>query len=93
MKTTAVTFNLPEDLAREGLRRELLTDSMLMRWLEDAIAEQKREAGDNLLAMIAELHALEPRITPEEIDAEVAAYRAEQAAKRELEQSMLQKTL
>ena len=49
---------------------------------DDESRELRRAAGARLIAMLEKLQAVEPRITLEEIEAELAAYYAEKAAQK-----------
>lgn len=82
MGMVAVTINLPEELASEAQRRGILSEATIVRMIEAEIEAQRQAAIDDLFAAMKRLHELEPKITPEEIDAEIAAYRAEEAEKR-----------
>lgn len=76
---TNVTLSLPDTLAQEARAAGLLTPEGLERLLRDAM--RKRQV-DQLFATMDKLAALEPKLTEEEIDAEIAAARAERARRR-----------
>lgn len=76
---TNVTLSLPDTLAQEARAAGLLTPEALERLLREAM--RKRQV-DQLFATMDKLAALEPKLTEEEIDAEIAAARAERARRR-----------
>ena len=67
---THITVRLPDELARQAQSAGLLRDAM-----------QKRQV-DQLFDAMSKLAALEPKLTEEEIDAEIAAARVERARRR-----------
>ncbi|MCC7452241.1 MAG: hypothetical protein IT324_32875 [Anaerolineae bacterium] len=77
MNTVDVTLTLPEDLAERAKAAGILTSERLIAWLEKEL--ERKERVDRLLADIAKLSAIQPPLTQEEIDAEIAADRREQA--------------
>jgi hypothetical protein len=76
---TTITVSLPDDLARQARAAGLLRDEAIAALLRDAM--QKRQV-DRLFDAMGKLAALEPPLTEEEIDSEVAAARAERARRR-----------
>lgn len=76
---TNVTLSLPDTLAQEARAAGLLTPEALERLLREAM--RKRQV-DQLFATMDKLAALEPKLTEEEIDAEIDAARAERARRR-----------
>ena len=72
-----VTVQLPEDLVSEAQAAGLLTGERLSRLLRAELARQQHIA--ELRQTIQQLRALEPAITPEEIEAEIQADRDEQS--------------
>ena len=85
MADVEITIRLPEELverAREvGIQIDKVTPD-LIEMIERRI--ERQAALKRLLRIAEELDQLPPeeKPTPEEIDAEIRAYRAEQAAKR-----------
>jgi hypothetical protein len=76
---TTVTVRLPDDLAQQAKAAGLLRDEVIETLLREAM---KKRNVDRLFATMDKLAALEPKLTEEEIDAEVAAARAERARRR-----------
>lgn len=72
---TKIQIELPEDLAERASGAGLLSSAAMQQLLEDAI---RRQTGRRLLDMAARVQAagVAP-MSPDEIDAEVKAYRAE----------------
>jgi hypothetical protein len=75
----SVTVQLPEDLAQAAKSAGLLKPESLEALLREAM---KKRQVDKLFATMDKLAALEPKLTEEEIDAEIAAARAERARRR-----------
>ena len=75
MEKVAVTLNIPADLARRAQQAGLLTDDMLAEWLRRELDRRRRAKA--FFETIDQLAALEPKLTPEEIAAEIKAHRAE----------------
>lgn len=69
-----LTLNLPEDLATEAREAGLLTPTEIERWLRSEL-ERQRDLGV-FFTKLDRLQAVQPPITPEEIAAELEAYRA-----------------
>ena len=67
---TNITVRFPDELARQAQSAGLLREAM-----------QKREV-DKLFDTMGKLATLEPALTEAEIDAEIAAARAERARRR-----------
>jgi hypothetical protein len=76
---TNITVSLPDDLALQAQAAGLLRPAALEALLREAM---KRRDIDNLFASIDKLNSLEPALTEGEIDAEIAAARAERARRR-----------
>jgi hypothetical protein len=84
MNRVDVTLNLPEDLVEQARSAGLLTEDEVERWL---ISELKRQRKlDRFFNTLDKLNALEPRLTPEEIDAEIEAYRQEKRQRKQSEE-------
>jgi hypothetical protein len=76
---TNITVSLPDDLAQQAQAAGLLRPAALETLLREAM---KRRDIDQLFVSIDKLNALEPTLTEEEIDAEIAAARAEREQRR-----------
>jgi hypothetical protein len=76
---TNITVSLPDDLAQQAQAAGLLRPAALETLLREAM--KRRDIGE-LFASIEKLNALEPALTEQEIDAEIAAARAERARRR-----------
>jgi hypothetical protein len=79
MDMMSITLNLPADLAKraadEGLLEEKPLADLIQRALE-ATQEQKTRGFFQAIQLLAEA---EPLISPEDIEAEIQAYRASNA--------------
>lgn len=82
MSSIDVTFTLPEELVEQAKSAGILDDRSLIAWLEREI--KRVEAGNRLKEIADQFRALDPSLkpSPEEIDAEIRAYRAERASKQ-----------
>ena len=76
-----ITLNLPQELVERAQSAGLLTEAQVERWLTEELARQQKV--DRLFGNLDRLAALEPPLSPEEIEAEIDAYRRE---KRQHEQ-------
>jgi len=76
---TTVTVRLPDDLAQEAKAAGLLRDEAIERLLREAMS---RRQVDELFTTMGKLASLKPQLTEAEIDAEIAAARAERARRR-----------
>jgi post-segregation antitoxin (ccd killing protein) len=76
---TNITVSLPDDLAQQAQAAGLLLPAALETLLREAM---KRRDVDQLFGSIDKLNALVPALTEKEIDAEIAAARAERARRR-----------
>ena len=76
---TNITVSLPDDLAQQAQAAGLLRPAALETLLREAM---KRRDIDQLFTSIDKLNTIEPALTAEEIDAEIAAARAERARRR-----------
>jgi hypothetical protein len=76
---TNITVSLPDDLAQQAQAAGLLRPDAIETLLREAM--KRRDIGE-LFASIDKLNALEPALTEAEIDAEMAAARAERARSR-----------
>ncbi len=75
MNRVNVTIRLPKELAEKADALGLLTDERVEVMLEEELDRLQR--ADRFFDTIDKLNALEPRITPEEIDAEIEAHKRE----------------
>jgi hypothetical protein len=83
MSDVQVTLTLPAELAERARRAGLLDSAQFAAMLERILereAERQKQV-DQLFEDIEKLHALEPKLTQEEIDAEIEAYRNEETTK------------
>jgi len=71
---TQVTIELPDQLAEQARKEGLLSPAAVQRLIEEAI---RLQAGRRFLQTLDRLAAAEPRLTPEEIQAEIDAARRE----------------
>jgi hypothetical protein len=77
MSTLEVTLTLPDQLAKEANAEGLLTPEELARIVREALRAKRVERLDRARALLAANPI--PSMSPEEIQAEIDAYRAEQA--------------
>lgn len=76
---TNITVSISDELARQAQSVGLLHPEAIEQLLREAM---KQRQVDRLFTTIDKLAALEPALTEEEIDAEIAAARAERARRR-----------
>lgn len=76
---TQVTVSLPDDLAQQAQSAGLLKPESLEALLREAM---RRRQVDELFSTMGKLASLKPQLTEAEIDAEIAAARAERARRR-----------
>ena len=77
---TTVQITIPDELARDAERAGLLSSESIEQLLREQL---RRQAGQELRAVMDKLSADgTPEMTPEEIQAEIDACRAEQRAAR-----------
>jgi len=80
MTALEIKVRLPDDLARQAQAAGLLTEEAVERMIK---AELKRRAGEALLESTRRISAVDgPVMTPEEIQQEINAARAERRARR-----------
>ena len=77
MTTLQLTVTLPDELATTAQLKGLLSHDRLSLLLRQAL--EREEAFDRLFNAADALAALEPPLTPEEIDTEVKAVRRRRA--------------
>jgi len=76
---TNVTVSLPDELAQQAQSAGLLRPAAIDRLLREAM---KKRQVDQLFTTMDKLAALQPALTEAEIDAEIAAARADRARRR-----------
>jgi hypothetical protein len=76
---TNITVSLPDELAQQAQSAGLLRPDAIERLLREAM---KKRQVDQLFTTMDKLAALEPALTEAEIDAEIAAARADRARRR-----------
>ena len=76
-----LTLNLPQELVKQARSAGLLTEEQIERWLTEELERQHRL--DRFFGKLDKLKALEPTITPQEIDAEIQAYRREKRQRKQ----------
>ena len=76
---TNITFSLPDELAQQAKSAGLLRSDAIERLLREAM---KKRQVDQLFTTMDKLATLEPALTEAEIDAEIAAARADRARRR-----------
>lgn len=81
MQQITVTLRLPDDLAREAAEAGLLDPDRLARLIESELT--RRQTAERYAATLDALGQLDEPMTQEEIDAELAALRAEKALRRD----------
>jgi hypothetical protein len=81
MDTIEITLKIPNELVERAKQTGVLREESLVQLIEAEVT--RREAGQRLLEMMHTLQSVEPPLTPEEIDAEIKAYRAEKATRRQ----------
>jgi len=76
---TNITVSISDELARQAQSAGLLKPEAIELLLREAM---KKRQVDKLFSTMDQLAALEPKLTEEEIDAEIDAARAERARRR-----------
>jgi hypothetical protein len=76
---TNVTVSLPDELAQQAQSAGLLRPDAIERLLREAM---KKRHVEQLFTTMDKLAALQPALTEAEIDAEIAAARADRARRR-----------
>jgi hypothetical protein len=76
---TTITVSLPDELAQQAQSAGLLRPDAIERLLREAM---KKRQVEQLFTTMDKLAALEPALTEAEIDAEIAAARADRARRR-----------
>ncbi len=75
MVTVDVTLQLPEELVTQAQNAGILTGERVAELLQTELERQRRV--QRYFDALDQLATVEPRLTPEEIDAEITAYRRE----------------
>jgi hypothetical protein len=70
-----LTINLPEDILSQAQAAGLLSTEEIEKWLREELERQNRL--ENFFGKLDKLSKIEPAISQEEIDAELAAHRRE----------------
>jgi hypothetical protein len=76
---TNITVSLPDELAQQAQSAGLLRPDAIERLLREAM---KKRQVDQLFTTMDKLAVLQPTLTEAEIDAEIAAARADRARRR-----------
>jgi hypothetical protein len=76
---TNITVSLPDELAQQAQSAGLLRPDAIERLLREAM---KKRQVEQLFTTMDKLAALQPALTEAEIDAEIAAARADLARRR-----------
>jgi hypothetical protein len=76
---TNITVSLPDELAQQAQSAGLLRPDAIERLLREAM---KKRQVDQLFTTMDKLAALQPALSEAEIDAEIAAARADRARRR-----------
>jgi len=76
---TNITVSLPDELAQQAQSAGLLRADVIERLLREAM---KKRQAEQLFTTMDRLAKLKPVLTEEEIDAEIAAARADRARRR-----------
>ncbi len=76
---TNITVSISDELARQAQSAGLLRSEAIEQLLREAM---KKRQVERLFDTMGKLAALEPALTEAEIDAEIAAARAERARRR-----------
>jgi hypothetical protein len=76
---TNITLTISDEVARQAQSAGLLRSEAMERLLVEAM---KKRQIDKLFSTMDKLAAVEPKLTEEEIDAEITAARAERARRR-----------
>ena len=70
-----ITLKLPEELVKQAQAAGILTDEQIANLIQTELERRQRRA--TFFSDVARLRKLEPALTAEEIEAELAAYRRE----------------
>lgn len=80
---TQITLTIPDELAQQARHLGLLENDQIMALIQAEIIRKRQNAAQKLLEIIDRIQSVEPRITQEEIDAELEAYYAEKSGKKD----------
>lgn len=75
---TRLTIELPDQLAEQARKEGLLSPAAVQSLIEEAI---RRRGGQRFLRTLERLAAVEPRLTPEEIQTEIDIARRERRSR------------
>ena len=75
-----ITLKLPDELVKRAQAAGILTSEQVAELIE--VELERRQRREQFYADLETLRGLEPKITPEEIEAELKAFRQERAAAR-----------
>ncbi len=75
-----ITFDVPVEVVERAQQAGILTDSIMTELIIKELG--RRQGVDKFFEIIEKLSDIEPTISQEEIDAEIAAYKAERREKR-----------
>lgn len=73
MDRVDITLNLPQELVERARSAGLLSEEQIERWLNEELDRQTKL--DRLFTKLDRLAEIEPPMTEDEINAEIAAYR------------------
>lgn len=79
---TQITLTIPDDIAQQARDLGLLDNDQLTALIEAEIVRKRQNAAQKLLEIIDRIQTIEPRITQEEVDAELEAYYAEKSGSK-----------
>lgn len=80
---TQITLTIPDDIAQQARNLGLLENDQLTALIEAEIERKRDKAAQELFAILEEIQSVEPRMTQEEIDAELEAYYEETYGKKD----------
>jgi hypothetical protein len=85
MSDVELVLKIPEELANDARAIGLLTNEHIVSLLQSEVEREKLrdEALRQMRDTAAQLKTLEPHLTPDEIEAEIRAYRTEQQSPEE----------
>jgi hypothetical protein len=82
MSDVQITLTLPEELAERLRAAGLLDSERIARWIEQRLDLEQQSHIQNLLNMAEQIDQVEPKLTLEEIEAEIEVGRQEHYDKR-----------
>lgn len=78
-----IILKLPDELVERAKAAGILTDEQVAELLEAEL--ERRQRRKQFYTDLETLRSMEPKITPEEIEAELKAFRQERAAARRVD--------